>query len=301
MKYYKVNFKISSQKQTKQPLEEELLTTARDIVAALAGEAGFESFEENNDGLDGYVQTTLFEENNLEQQLQAFPMEDVKVEYTIHEAEDKDWNSCWEEEGFEPININNRCIVHDLHHPIPAEQDQQDSITDIVIDARQAFGTGTHQTTRMIISTLMEMDLKGKCLLDCGCGTGILSIAASKFGATRIVGYDIDDWSVENCKHNSQLNHVENIEVMLGDVHVLSHISGVFDIVMANINRNILLADMPHFKEVLSSNGLLILSGFYVEDGMKIAEKAGMLGMRLVKTSSEDNWCMLVFENEPGG
>ena len=132
-------------------------------------------------------------------------------------------------------------------------------------------------------------------LLDCGCGTGILSIVACKRGAKEAVGYDIDEWSVENARHNAELNGVNNIDILHGNASVISHISGVFDIVMANINRNILLEDMAAMREVVNPGGEIILSGFYTEDGMALAERAGHLGMRLLRTDSENNWCMLVF------
>ena len=155
------------------------------------------------------------------------------------EAEYRNWNEQWENEGFEPIVIDGRCIIHDTKHP--AGDKAPDSPTlDITIEARQAFGTGTHETTRMIVGELLKMDLKGKRILDCGCGTGILGIVASKCGASEIVAYDIDEWSVENARHNAKLNGVKNMEVLEGDRNVLSHVSGVFDVVLANINRNIL-------------------------------------------------------------
>lgn len=294
MKYYEVIFKISAADNGGKT-DDMLTAAARDIVAQLAGEAGCESFEETSEGLNGYAQTSLLDKDMLRQQMEAFPMEGIRVDYTIGDAEDKDWNASWEEGGFEPININNRCVIHDPRHPVA---DSLQSCIDIVIDARQAFGTGTHETTQMIASALLDMDLKGKRVLDCGCGTGILSIIASKCGADSVLGYDIDEWSVENTRHNCQLNGVDNVEVLLGDANVLSHVSGVFDVVLANINRNILLADMPHYKDVMSIDSILILSGYYVEDGMKIAEKAGELGMRLIKTDSNNNWCMLCFSKE---
>ena len=169
---------------------------------------------------------------------------------------------------------------------------------DITIDAKLAFGTGNHETTRMIVRELMNYDLEGKRVLDCGCGTGILSIVASKRGAKEVVSYDIDEWCTRNTEHNAQLNDVKNLEVLLGDAHVLSHVSGVFDVVLANINRNILLADMPRFKEVMTHGSVLIISGFYEEDSMILAEKAGELGMSLRCANSENNWCMLQFRIE---
>ena len=132
-------------------------------------------------------------------------------------------------------------------------------------------------------------------MLDCGCGTGILSIVASKAGASSVVAYDIDEWSVDNTLHNAQLNEADNIEVLTGDIHVLSHISGVFDIVMANINRNILLADMPSMCEVLAVGGTLMLSGFYESDVAALTEEAERLGLTLQSKSSIGDWVSLSF------
>ena len=264
-----------------------------DLVAALAAEAGFESFEETERGLDGYVQQEQLDEDMLKAVLADFPMENVTVSYTLEEAEYKNWNEEWENAGFEPITIDGKCIIHDPQHPVEAAP----GVLDITIQARQAFGTGTHETTRMIVNELVNMDLKDKRVLDCGCGTGILGIVASKCGAKEVVGYDIDEWSVENAQHNARLNGVENMEIFEGNRHVLSHVSGVFDVVLANINRNILLEDLPAMHEVMGREATIILSGFYGEDGIMIAEKAGSLGLSLVKTESDNNWCALVFVN----
>ena len=233
------------------------------------------------------------DEDILKSVLADFPMEDVTVSYTLEEAAYKDWNEEWEDAGFEPISIDGKCIIHDPQHPVEAAP----GVLDITIQARQAFGTGTHETTRMIVNELVNMDLKDKRVLDCGCGTGILGIVASKCGAKEVVGYDIDEWSVENAQHNARLNGVENMEIFEGNRHVLSHVSGVFDVVLANINRNILLEDLPSMHEVMGHGATIILSGFYGEDGIMIAEKAGSLGLSLVKTESDNNWCALVFVN----
>lgn len=284
MKYYVANFKFEGAGNAE---------VCRDIIASLAAEAGFESFEEKGDSLYGYVQQDLLNESLLKSLLANFPIEGVTVSYTIKEAEYRNWNEQWEQQGFEPIVIGNQCVIHDPNHQI--DNDQKPFPIDITIEAHQAFGTGTHETTQMIVGELLKMNLKGKRVLDCGCGTGILGIVASKCGAQDIVGYDIDEWSVDNAQHNAELNDVKNMEVLEGDRHVLSHISGVFDVVLANINRNILIEDMPAMKDVMNHGATLILSGFYDKDGFMIAEKAGNLGLSLTKTEGSNKWCMLVF------
>lgn len=284
MHYYKAEFKIEC--------DEDLKQVARELLADMAGEAGFESFEETETGLDGYVQMDLFHKEMLDQIISDFPIENTLIEYTIACVIDEDWNQEWESIGFEPIDINEQIMVFDAKKSIPLV----DRPISIGIEAKNAFGTGTHETTQMILSELLEQEVASKRVLDCGCGTGILGIAASKLGAEEIVAYDIDEWSVKNTDHNAVLNGVSNIRVMEGDSSVLTHISGVFDLVMANINRNILLADLPRFREVLNVGGTIILSGFYTEDAPLILEKAWELGLSEFSRQENNNWCMLVLK-----
>lgn len=284
MHYYKAEFKIEC--------DEDLKQVARELLADMAGEAGFESFEETETGLDGYVQMDLFHKEMLDQIISDFPIENILIEYTIACVIDEDWNQEWESIGFEPIDINEQIMVFDAKKSIPLVERP----ISIGIEAKNAFGTGTHETTQMILSELLEQEVASKRVLDCGCGTGILGIAASKLGAEEIVAYDIDEWSVKNTDHNAVLNGVSNIRVMEGDSSVLTHISGVFDLVMANINRNILLADLPRFREVLNVGGTIILSGFYTEDAPMILEKAWELGLSEFSRKENNNWCMLVLK-----
>lgn len=284
MKYLTATFHIVS--------EPSLLQTARDLLADCAGDAGFESFEDTDDGIKGYVQEELFDKEQLDAQLADFPLPDITVTYDFSKVEDKDWNETWENEGFDPIDIYNRIVIYDARQTTPQ---LPEGVIPIAIQARQAFGTGTHQTTQMIIGLLLDMHLAGKRVLDCGCGTGILGIAASKLGAKEVVAYDIDEWSADNARHNAQINHVKNIEVLQGDANVLNHVSGVFDIVLANINRNILLQDMPAFRNVMMQGSVLILSGFFEEDCASLSAKATTLGLVHTGKVSKGNWCCLVF------
>ena len=186
-------------------------------------------------------------------------------------------------------------LEKDAKHPeLYPDTSNRPDIIEIGIEAKLAFGTGNHETTRMIISQLLQMPVKTKRVLDCGTGTGILGLTASKLGAKDVVGYDIDEWSVENAKHNAVLNGVENMEVLFGNCNVLTHVSGVFDVVMANINRNILLNDMRLFRNVMNIGGTLILSGFYEEDVPVLLEKAAELGLHEVTRQVDNNWTCLV-------
>lgn len=285
MKYLVAEFKIECQ--------DGMIQIARDLLTDALGEAGFETFEDTEDGIKGYVQESLFDENAMNDVISNFMLPDVNISANIQEAEYKNWNEEWEEAGFERININDSITIYDARH------DDGNGIASgisIGIETKQAFGTGTHETTRMIVSTLLNIDLKGKRVLDCGCGTGILGIAASKLGASEVVGYDIDEWSSENAIHNAELNGVGNMQVMLGDASVLKSVEGKFDVVLANINRNILLADMPAFVSVMADESLLILSGFYASDVDLLTEKASSLGLSKIDSKSDSEWTCLVLK-----
>ena len=285
MKYLVAEFKIECQ--------DGMIQIARDLLTDALGEAGFETFEDTEDGIKGYVQESLFDENAMNDVISNFMLPDVTINANIQEAEYKNWNEEWEEAGFERININDSITIYDARH------DDGNGIASgisIGIETKQAFGTGTHETTRMIVSTLLNIDLKGKRVLDGGCGTGILGIAASKLGASEVVGYDIDEWSSENAIHNAELNGVGNMKVMLGDASVLKSVEGKFDVVLANINRNILLADMPAFVSVMADDSLLILSGFYASDVDLLIEKASSLGLSKIDSKSDSEWTCLVLK-----
>lgn len=281
MKYYEVDFTIT-------PCSQD----AQDILSALAGEAGFETFEETATGLKAYVQQALFEEEALKRALEGFPFENVSLSYSIQEAEDKDWNEQWEQKGFEPIVVRDgKLVIHDGRH-LPNNTAE----VQIEIDAHLAFGTGTHETTRMICGMLLDMQLNGLRVLDCGCGTGILGICALKLGAASCVGYDIDEWSADNTRHNAVINRVDDhLTTLCGDASVLSGFDAEFNLVLANINRNILLNDMANFRRVMAPKAQLILSGFYKNDCALLESKAQTLGLSLKATRTDGDWACLLF------
>lgn len=289
MKYLVATFKIETADDLKQ--------AARELLADSAAEAGFESFEDTEEGLEGYVQKELFDRVMLDQAIADFPLEDTQITYEVKDAEDKDWNQEWEDQGFDPIFVGNQVVIYDAKHPeLYPDTTNRPDIIEIGIEAKLAFGTGNHETTRMIITQLLQMPIKTKRVLDCGTGTGILALTASKLGAKECVGYDIDEWSVENAKHNAVLNGVDNMEVLFGNSQVINHISGMFDIVLANINRNILLDDMRTFRSVMNTGASLILSGFYEEDIPVLLEKAEELGLHETARHTDNNWACLVLE-----
>jgi ribosomal protein L11 methyltransferase len=288
MKYFEIDFTLT-------PCTQD----AQDILSALAGEAGCESFEETPTGLKAYIQQQLYDEEALQVAIESFPFEDIHIIYNVREAEDRDWNEQWEQEGFEPIVVAPTLIIHDGRHLPPKLSSPLTSpLLAIEIDAHLAFGTGTHETTRMICRQLLGMDLQGKRVLDCGCGTGILGICALKLGAASCVGYDIDEWSTDNTRHNAVINHVDDcLTALCGDSAVLSDYAAEFDLVLANINRNILLADMPHFVKVMTPDAILILSGFYQDDCALLASKAQSLGLTHLRTVTDQEWACMVFIN----
>ena len=289
MKYLVATFNIEA--------EADLLEASRDLLADGAAQAGFETFEETEQGMDAYVQKELFDREALDAYIADFPISGAHITYSIQDAEDKDWNQEWEEQGFEPIYVADQVVIYDAKHPeLYPDTSNRPDIIEIGIEAKLAFGTGNHETTRMIISQLLQMPIKTKRVLDCGTGTGILGLTASKLGAKEVVGYDIDEWSVENAKHNALLNGVDNMEVLFGNSSVLNHISGVFDVVMANINRNILLDDMRLFRSVMNTDATLILSGFYEEDVPVLLEKANELGLHETARHTDNNWTCLVLK-----
>lgn len=278
MKYFELKFKLT-------PYKEEFA----DILTALTTEAGLESFVTSPEGICGYAQVQSFNSQMLDQILNTFPVPDVNITYTLSEAEDKNWNEEWEKTGFTPVVIANKICIHDEYH-----NDASGYLFDIKINPKQAFGTGSHQTTGMILERLLYMDLKGKKVLDAGCGTGILGIFCIQKGAQKVFGYDIDNWSVRNTKENMHLNGISQIEVVEGNASVLSQ-QGTFDLILANINRNILLDDMPSFVQAMHAGSNLIISGFYTEDIDILCQKACLLGLTYIDRTVKENWASLLF------
>ena len=288
MKYFVANFKIEC--------EAELMQPARELLSAAACEAGFEAFEDTDDGLLGYVQRPMYDKEALDAAIADYMPEGAAVSYAVEEVPDQNWNQGWEDEGFEPIGVSDNLVIYDAKHTDREMFAGYDGVMRIFIEARNAFGTGTHQTTRMILRRLLAMDVQGKSVLDCGCGTGILGITASRLGANPVLGYDIDEWSADNAQHNAALNGVENMSVMLGDASVLDNVEDRFDIVIANINRNILIADMPAFRAHMKEGAQLILSGFYEADVPMIEAAAKEHGLSLCDVVTDEEWACTLFK-----
>ena len=278
MQYLEVSFTVS-------PVSE----TANDIIAALAADLGFESFVESPQGTIGYIPINLYNEEALREALTDFPMPDTTITFTTCEMEDKNWNEEWEKHFFEPIVVDSRCVIHSTFH-----KDYPKADFDIIINPQMAFGTGHHQTTRLIISYLLDIDLQGKTVLDMGCGTSILAILASMRGAEKLTAIDIDEWCVNNSIDNLALNHIDNIKVFQGDASSLAS-EGPFDVIIANINRNILLADMQYYVARMNQGGEIYFSGFYESDLPMIKAEAERLGLHYVSHRVEKEWTAAMF------
>ena len=278
MKYFEVTFRVT-------PCNE----TVTDILSALCGEIGFESFVECEGGMQAYIQQPLFDEAALKQMLSTFPMPGTNISYTLAEPEDKDWNEEWEKNFFQPIVIGDRCVIHSTFH-----KDYPQTEYDIVINPQMAFGTGHHETTSSIIGELLDADLQGKSVLDMGCGTSILAILASMRGAAKVTAIDIDDWCVNNSRDNIALNHVTNVRAELGDASSLEG-REPFDVIIANINRNILLNDMRAYAACMHSGSELYMSGFYVDDIPAIRQKAESLNMTFDHFREKNRWVAVKF------
>jgi ribosomal protein L11 methyltransferase len=254
----------------------------RDILLAELVELGFDSFEETSTGLKAYaIQEQLAAD--WWDAVQLRHMEGVEITFTKEEVPDINWNAEWEKQ-FEPIELGHRCRVRADFHPFKEVEH------DLIISPKMSFGTGHHQTTFMMLEFLLEAELTGAAVLDMGCGTGVLAILAEQRGAVGIKAVDIDHWAVENAKENILLNKAKSIEVKQGDMQILHSWPNQFQWVIANINRNILLQDIPEYVRCLKEEGVLLLSGFYTEDLPLIDQSCAALGGRLEKKRERDNW-----------
>lgn len=256
-----------------------------EILIAELGEKAFESFIETETGISAFVQKDLWDTNILED-IQILSNPEFKIEYTFEEIGQVNWNEEWEK-NFEPIDVDGKCHVRaPFHEKTSAEYD-------IVIEPKMSFGTGHHETTHMMIQHLLETDLVGKKTLDMGCGTAILAILAEMKGAQPIDAIDIDNWCYLNSIENAERNNCKHISVYEGDASLL--VGKKYDVIIANINRNILLNDMQQYVDCLNENGILFLSGFYTEDIPVISESCTSKGLTYVKQFERNNWVALKF------
>ncbi|MBQ8227237.1 MAG: 50S ribosomal protein L11 methyltransferase [Bacteroidaceae bacterium] len=264
-----------------------------DVLSGVLAEIGFDSFVQSEDGsepLKAYIKKDADSIEAVQQVIAEFPLPDTEISFTHAEAEDRDWNEVWEQNYFQPLVIGNRCVIASTFH-----KDVPDAEYHITIDPRMAFGTGHHATTSQMIGQILDNNMEGLDVLDMGCGTGILAILARMRGAKHCVAIDNDEWCVSNTLENISLNDVNNIDVVEGDASALEKY-GHFHVVIANINRNILLADMHHYVDHMTSGSLLFMSGFYTEDVPAIRQEAERLGLVFIECRDQDNWACVKFE-----
>lgn len=294
---------------------------ASDVLSAVLADIGFESFvhtdeldrprvavdndfpeapvfapKAENDEFKAYIQTALFDADALDAAVADFPLPGVTVGYRMVEAEDKNWNEEWERHYFQPLVLEGegggraRCVVASTFH-----RDVPEADCSIFINPQMSFGTGHHQTTAQMLRRLLEEDVAGAEVLDMGCGTSILAILARMRGAAHCVAVDFDEWCVRNSLDNIALNHLEGIDVLHGDAACLAPYAGRFDLILANINRNILLADLPHYVASLRPGGRILMSGFYTADTPMLRARAEELGLAWSDGRSLDDWACLRF------
>lgn len=260
---------------------------SRDLLINSLSVIGFDTFEETETGFKAYIPSSDFSQDNLDQALEEF-REMFSFSYDENFIPHKNWNEVWES-NFEPLEISDRCYVRaTFHKPRPEFK------YEIVIDPKMAFGTGHHQTTSMMMQWMLEEDFNGKSVLDMGCGTGILAILASKLGASEIMAIDYDLLCLESTQENSSLNHTENIQAICGSKEAIP--PQKFDVILANINRNILLDQLERYAEVIEENGLIFLSGFYEgADLDMILEKASLLNLKYLGYKMDKRWVAVKF------
>lgn len=254
----------------------------KDVLVALLADIGFDSFVDNPQGVIAYICEAQFNEDSLQEVIAQFPLQ-ASFEYEVGYIEGKNWNEEWEKNYFQPLLLDDLCVVKSSFH-----KEEHDCLYQIIIDPKMAFGTGHHQTTELVMRYLLEEDISQKSLLDMGCGTAILAILASMRGADPIEAVDIDHWAYENAQENIRLNGVKNISLHTGDVSVLE--GRMFDVILANINRNVLLEDIPRYSQMLYSGGILIMSGFYHEDMPLIEQMCLCHQIQLESFKQKDNW-----------
>lgn len=253
---------------------------AREILIAELGEINFESFVDKANGLLAYIPKEDWSSSALEH-LFILKNENFQITWSVKEIEQQNWNAEWEK-NFHPIEINETCRIRAPFHPI------KNVSYEIVIEPKMSFGTGHHETTHMMLQLLLEEELKNKVVLDMGCGTGVLGILSEMKGAKAVDAIDIDEWCVENTIENAERNKCQRINVGLGDVSSLK--DSKYDIIIANINRNILLEDIPVYVSCLRKNGILLLSGFYLSDLDAISTKCKAQKLRFEKNLLKNNW-----------
>lgn len=260
-----------------------------DVLTAYLGDAGFDSFEETSRGINAYCPENLFSDTALSEIIKdAEESYDCKISFRKEVMQEQNWNVIWEQDSFEPIVVSDQIAIFPTSHA--KDFCDRPFRYKIELNPVQAFGSGYHETTQMMLQFILENDLKGKAVLDMGCGTAVLAILARLKGASPVCAIDIDHWSTENATENCRLNNVSDIKITLGDASMVKSQRTEFSVILANINRNILVADMARYAASLASDGTLVMSGFYSEDLPIIDDAAKVLCLHRIKTKTTNNW-----------
>jgi ribosomal protein L11 methyltransferase len=256
-----------------------------DILMAELSEKGFESFVETENGFLAYIPETNFSKNLIESF--SFNSSQTKISFQKKIIKSRNWNKEWES-NYAPVIVDKKCCIR-----APFHKTVKGIVYDIIIEPKMSFGTGHHETTALMIKKMMTLDFKNKTILDAGCGTAVLSILASKMGAKKIAAVDIDEWAFNNSKENVKFNNALNVSVQRGGVEVVNKKA---NIILANINKNVLLSDLKNYCNLLLENGILLMSGFFVSDVDDIKKEAISHGLLFNSGLQENNWAMLHFE-----
>ena len=259
------------------------LYPGNEILVAQLSNLGFEGFIEKSDGIEAYIMDKYYKESLLEE-VQILRNTKFSIQFSFKKVEPINWNSKWES-SYDPVIVNNKCIVKAPFHQTFGYD------YEIIIHPKMSFGTGHHETTNMMIQLILDTQLLNKSILDVGCGTAILSILAEKRGAQSIHAVDIDEWSYENSLENIKLNKCKKINIFKGDIFLVKHKK--FDVIMANINRNILLEQIPQYVSCLNDDGFLFLSGFFEDDISKFKLKIASLNLTLCSKISKNGWAAI--------
>lgn len=257
-----------------------------DILVAELNEIAYESYDETEDGLNAYILEKFFDLEKVKQ-LQVNNIPNIKINFSHEVIKTQNWNEVWEK-NFEPIVIEDQCLIRTHFH-----KNTPKTKYEIIIEPKMSFGTGHHETTYLMLKTMLELDFKDKNILDMGCGTGVLAILATFKGAKTVTAIDIDEWAYKNTLENIEKNNCSNIKVFQGDANLLRNQQ--FDIIIANINRNILMDDIKNYSKVLKSGGTLLLSGLYDKDLLMIREEASSNDIDYINHYEKHNWVAAKF------
>ena len=260
-----------------------------DVLIAQLSELGFDSFAETDTGFSAYIPETNYNSTQLNLAL-SFYTDFFKFSYKSKTIKQQNWNKEWES-NFQPIDVDGKCYIRAPFHKAKKKYEY-----DVIIEPKMSFGTGHHNTTQLMIQQLMKLDVKNRSLLDMGCGTGVLAIVAAMMSANPITAVDTDDWSYTNTIENLQKNNINNVLVHKGNAQILA--GKLFHTILANINKNVLLADMPTYVKSLDKNGNLVISGFFETDINELKAKALELGLKFENKTVSDQWALLWFSKK---